>query len=286
MLLRAFAKINLSLQVLGRRDDGYHEVRTVLQTIDWFDEIDIELADRFEFSVQGMPQESNVESNLVVRAVHAFERVSGVAAKVRIRLKKNIPIGAGLGGGSADAAVTFMGLQRLHRRTLDPENVVLELRGLGSDVTFFAVGGLTEGSGRGDEVVPLHDSVDYWLVLVDPGVSIATAEAYSWLTVSDKFNSIEGFRAQCLSDCGAGPWVNDFEFPVFKRYPELAKIKDELMDLGAYRAALSGSGSTVFGQFHTEADAIRAGSALDRRFRVKVTKPLERLEYFQRMMGE
>ena len=286
MLLRAFAKINLNLQILGRRGDGYHEVRTVLQTIDWFDEIDIEHSDGFEFSVQGMPDELNVESNLVVRAVHAFERVSGVTAKVRIRLRKNIPIGAGLGGGSADAAVTFMGLQRLHRRTLDPKNVVRELQGLGSDVTFFAVGGLAEGSGRGDEVVPLHDSVDYWLVLVDPGVSIATAEAYSWLTISDRSNSIEGFRAQCLPDCGTGQWTNDFEVPVFKRYPELAKIKDELVELGAHRAALSGSGSTVFGQFHAEADAIRAGSALDRRFRVKVTKPLERLEYFQRMMGE
>src|SRR5688572_16152894 len=123
MLLRAFAKINLDLRILGRRDDGYHEVRTVLQTIDWHDDILIEPSDRFEFSVHaaarpGSPTLENGETNLVVRAVREYERITGSQVLVRIELKKHIPIGAGLGGGSADAAVTVLGLERVLGRTL------------------------------------------------------------------------------------------------------------------------------------------------------------------------
>jgi 4-diphosphocytidyl-2-C-methyl-D-erythritol kinase len=274
MLLRAFAKINLDLRILGRRDDGYHEVRTILQTIDWYDEIHISRADRFHFSGAGTPED---DTNLVVRAVRAYERVSNAPAPVQIRLVKNIPIGRGLGGGSSDAATTFMGLQRFFKRALDPDEVFQELRNLGSDVPFFTIGGKAEGTGRGDQVGRLDDETNYWLVLVDPGVNIPTTEAYSWLTVPDKSNTIEGFRAHL---------GNDFEAPVFKRYPELAGIKDEILKLGAWRAALSGSGSTIFGQFESEESARQAATALAARFGVKVTKPLPRLEYFQRMVDD
>src|SRR5579872_4313246 len=107
MLLRAFAKINLDLRILGRRPDGYHEVHTIFQTIDWADEIRMDQAEGFEFRTEGMPEDA---TNLVVRAVRAYEELSGVSAKVRIHLKKNVPIGRGLGGGSSDGAATFMGL--------------------------------------------------------------------------------------------------------------------------------------------------------------------------------
>ena len=274
MLLRAFAKINLELRILGRRSDGYHEVQTILQTIDWYDEIHVSRAERFQFSGPGTPED---ETNLVVRAVRAYERLSKSPAPVNIRLVKNIPIGRGLGGGSSDAATTLMGLQRLFKRALDPAEVFEELRQLGSDVPFFTIGGKAEGTGRGDEVGRLDDETDYWLVLIDPRLSISTAEAYSWLTMSDKSNNIEGFRAHS---------GNDFEAPVFKRYPELSEIKHDLLTLGAWRSALSGSGSTVFGQFESEESARRAATALVARFGVKVTKPLPRLEYFQRMVDE
>src|SRR5882672_9983503 len=124
MLLRAFAKINLDLRILGRRDDGYHELRTIFQAIDWWDEIRLEPARGFQFSAPGTPED---ETNLVVRAVRAYERLTGAAAPVRIQVTKNIPIGRGLGGGSSDAAVTLMGLQRLFKRSLDPEQVAREL---------------------------------------------------------------------------------------------------------------------------------------------------------------
>src|ERR1041385_8051045 len=183
MLLRAFAKINLDLRILGRRDDGYHELRTIFQAIDWYDEILLEPARRFEFSAPGTPED---ETNLVVRSVRAYERLAGVTADVRIELKKNIPIGRGLGGGRADAAVVFIGLQRMYKRSLPFDEIPKVLGALGSDVPFFTLGGRASGFGRGNDVYKLEDSADYWLLVVDAGVAIPTAEAYSWLTVPDK----------------------------------------------------------------------------------------------------
>jgi 4-diphosphocytidyl-2-C-methyl-D-erythritol kinase len=283
MLLRAFAKINLDLRVLGRRSDGYHEIKTIFQAVDWCDEISLEPAGRFEFSAPGTPED---ETNLVVRAVRAYERLAGITANVRIHVRKSIPAGRGLGGGSSDAAVTFIGLQRLYKLALPFEQVPEVLRDLGSDVPFFAVGGRAVGYGRGNEVYKLDDDADYWVLLVDPGVMIPTPDAYSWLTVPDKSNSIEGFCGEMSPDCSGDVWTNDFEGPVFNRYPKLAILKEELIDLGAYRAALSGSGSAIFGQFQMVSDAIRAGSALESRFRVKLTKPLPRWEYFQKLVEE
>ena len=283
MLLRAFAKINLDLRILGRRPDGYHELKTIFQAIDWHDEILLEPAATFEFSAPGTPEDG---SNLVVRAVRAYERLAGIEARVRIRVTKNIPVGRGLGGGSADAAVTIIGLQRMFKRALPFEEVPNVLRDLGSDVPFFALGGRAAGYGRGDEVYKLDDAADYWVLLVDPDVAIATKDAYSWLTLPDKSNNIEGFRDDTELDCAGDVWTNDFEGPIFARFPQLAAIKEELLDLGAYRAALSGSGSTVFGQFQMVSEAVRAGSVLGKRFRVKVTKPLPRWEYFQKIVEE
>src|SRR5512138_834244 len=127
MRLRAFAKINLDLRILGRRDDGYHELKTIFQAVDWCDVLELERSDRFEFSAAGAPED---EANLVVRAVRAYERLAGITANVRIRLTKNIPIGRGLGGGSADAAVTFIGLQRLYKLNLPFDQVPQVLRDL------------------------------------------------------------------------------------------------------------------------------------------------------------
>jgi len=283
MQLRAFAKINLSLQVLGKRPDGFHELRTVFQAIDWYDEIQMEPWSNFEFSASEGPQD---ESNLVVRAVRMFESAWGQPVNVRIRLVKNVPAGAGLGGGSADAAVTFLGLSHLYRLELsaDSDGRARMMRSLGSDVFFFMFGGRALGTGRGDQIEMLDDRTDYWLLLVHPGFSIATMDAYSWLTMADKSNNIEGFRAQFAP--GREPAeVNDFEAVVFERHPALQEIKTELLRLGAMRAALSGSGSVVFGRFGSESEAEKAASALRQRFFVKIARPLSRSEYFSRMIG-
>src|SRR2546422_10102496 len=129
MLLRAFAKINLDLRILGRRDDGFNEVKPILQAIDWWDEIRMERSERFEFSASGAPPD---ETNLVVRAVRAYEQMTGAPVSVSIQLRKDIPIGRGLGGGSADAAVTFIGLQRLFQGGITTERCTGARRRLGS----------------------------------------------------------------------------------------------------------------------------------------------------------
>ena len=283
MLLRAFAKINLGLRILGKRDDGFHELRTVFQTIDWCDEISLCPSRRFRFVTSDGP---SGEDNLVVRAVRAFEQVTGRTAKVEIHLDKKIPTGAGLGGGSADAAVTFLGLQKLFEINISMESAQSVLSALGSDVPFFTLGGRALGTGRGNQIETLADESDYWLVMVQPGFSIATAEGYSWLTLSDKTNTIGGFRSEFVSGSEHVEWVNDFEAPVFGRHPLLAEIRNELSSIGAFRAALSGSGSVVFGQFRDEAKAAEAASTLRRRFDVKVVRPLTRAEYVSRIVEE
>ena len=282
MRLQAFAKINLDLRVLGRRDDGYHEIRTILQTIDWTDELHIEPAERFEFVPHGI---EGGEDNLVVKAVRAFEAVTGQPVRARIELFKRIPAGAGLGGGSADAAVTFLGLKRLLGREI-PQQVLLEALGsIGSDVPFFVYGGKALGTGRGEAIAPLDDDVDYALLVVVPPIHIATREAYSWLTMTDKSNIISRFSAQSASGSEDG-LRNDFESVVFPRCPLLRTIRDELLESGAARAALSGTGSAVFGTFGSREDARVAATRLAMLGSVRVTGPLSRVEYLRRMGWE
>jgi 4-diphosphocytidyl-2-C-methyl-D-erythritol kinase len=281
MLLQAFAKVNLDLRVVGRRPDRYHEVRTILQSIDWYDEIRIDAAEAFDFVAHGGPAG---EENLVMRAVRAFERLSGISVSVRIELTKNIPIGSGLGGGSADAAVTLLGLERFYGLSLPRADLYGCLGALGADVPFFAVGGRAAGIGRGDEVFPLEDSGGYSIVVVAPDVSVSTAEAYSWLTVSDRSNTIESFCVQFLPGSGRGELRNDFERAVFRRHPGLAHIKQELMRLGASQAALSGSGAALFGIFETDEQAVNAAAGLSRFGIARATRPLSRSEYLRRIM--
>ena len=282
MQLRAFAKINLDLRVLGKRDDGYHEVRTVLQTIDWADEISIEPAGRFEFVAHGA---GGGADNLVVRAVRAFERLTGEKVSARIELTKHVPMGAGLGGGSADAAVTLLGLQKFYQREI-PEGELLEALGrLGSDVPFFAIGGRALGVGRGNAITAMDDEVGYGVLVVHPGIAISTPEAYSWLTMSDKPSSIRGFCAQSVSGSGEDEPRNDFESVVFARHPLLSDIKSEIQKAGAVRAALSGSGSAIFGIFGSEEQAVEALPRLSHFGTVKATRPLSRPEYLRSLWG-
>ena len=282
MLLRAFAKINLDLKILGRRSDGYHEIRTTLQTIDWYDEIRIEPADTFQFVSLGRPLECVTDaSNLVVRAIREFERATGLSVPAHIELVKNIPAGAGLGGGSADAAVTLMGLQQMYGNILSPTEFLRCLRSLGSDVPFFAVGGRALGTGRGDEVIAQEDEADYWLVVVHPQFHISTVDAYSWLTVSGESNTIKGFHNPSAPGREVDLPGNDFESAVFEHHPVLKDIQSTLLREGARQALLSGSGSALFGRFDRQEDAVNAASQLHRYGTARVTRPLSRLEYLR-----
>ena len=284
---RAFAKLNLELRVRGKRPDGYHEIRTVLQTIDLHDEIHVLPAENFAFNTNRGPAD---DSNLVVRAVRAFERETSIDVRLKLILVKNIPTGAGLGGGSSDAATTLLGLNRGLRANIPGERLHRMLSDLGSDVPFFAVGGCAVAIGRGETLFPLPDEKDSWFVIVNPGLSIPTGEAYSWLTELDEFTTILSFCARFMSREGCTePTVdarfNDFETPLFRRFPELAEIKGKLSASGARFASLTGSGATLFGQFSAESEARKAAETLGQELDVKLARPLRRSDYFRRMIG-
>ncbi len=301
---RAFAKLNEELRVLGRRPDGYHEVRTVLQTIDLADEIRVVPAAGFRFTTTSGPAD---ESNLVVRAVRAFEEATGIEVRLDIHLTKHVPHGAGLGGGSADAAVTLMGLARWYGAPLPGSMIQSLLAGMGSDVPFFALGGAALAIGRGDCLFPLDvgeagREAPRWYVLVHPPLAVSTVDAYSWLdrdttrrtqglTETHEYTTILGFCARFVPHLGArGPGpascLNDFELPLFQRFPELAEIKGRLLAAGAVRAAISGSGATVFGRFDGPVRARAAADVLGRDYDVSVVRSLGRGEYFARVFGK
>ncbi len=287
---RAFAKVNLDLRILGKRRDGYHEIRTVLQTVDLCDRIHVSAADAFEFSTDDGPDD---ESNLVVRAVRAFEAAAATPVRLRLHLEKRIPIGGGLGGGSADAAVTVLGLLRHYRRSIPGERLIGLLGALGSDVPYFAVGGRVLATGRGEVLYPLPEGragASERILLVHPGLRIPTAEAYSSLTRPFESNTILGFCARfapALVSMEPTPdaRLNDFEAALFPRFPEIAEIKRRLRESGARQASLSGSGATVFGEFPGEREARAAAGVLGRDYGISLVRRVSRTGYFRRVFG-
>ncbi|HXJ18476.1 MAG TPA: 4-(cytidine 5'-diphospho)-2-C-methyl-D-erythritol kinase [Candidatus Polarisedimenticolia bacterium] len=260
--LPAFAKINLRLHVLGRRADGYHELRTIFQAISLRDTLELSVGSR-----HGITLETNDKSlpagpeNLVVRAIEAFARETGFRSGIRVRLEKRIPVARGLGGGSSDAAAALIGMLRLTKRRLPLEQLMEIASGLGADVPFFLFGGRALAVSRGDEIYPLPDTPRRTILVVSPhDIAISTKDAYQWvsadLTKRAKPPNIWGFCALCWSRWGTVS--NDFEEPVFRRHPRLGEIRDALLERGAAEAALAGSGSAVFGIFRNPAQARRA----------------------------
>src|SRR5271156_4964389 len=265
--LPAFAKINLCLHVLGRRPDGYHELRTIFQAISLHDTL--ELA---RMSCPGIELETDDPAlpvgpeNLVYRAIDAIACELDFRGGVHARLEKRIPVGRGLGGGSSDAAAALIGMLRLTGKKIPLERLLEIAASLGADVPFFLFGGRALAVNRGDEIYPLDNAPPQTILVVSPrDIGVSTKDAYEWispeLTRLAKPNRICGFCALCWSRQGAGV-SNDFEGPVFHRHPRLGEIRDGLLKRGAAEAALAGSGSAVFGVFRNPAQARRAARAV------------------------
>jgi 4-diphosphocytidyl-2-C-methyl-D-erythritol kinase len=259
--LDAFAKINLGLRVLHRRPDGFHELRTVYQTISLADALDIEFAPSRRTSIE-LICEPEIPGNLVARAARLAMKAMRAGGRVALRLKKRIPMGAGLGGGSSDAAAVLLALPVLAGRRL-PLEVLIRLAGeLGSDVPLFLLGGTALGVGRGSEVYPLPDLPRARGLLVVPPLHVSTAEAYAALgrelTNEAGPNMISSFQS-CIwrnevgvsEDAPLALAGNDFEQAVFRRHPRLRSIKTELQKLGAAPVMLTGSGAALYGMFRT-----------------------------------
>ena len=266
----AFAKVNLRLDVLGKRADGYHEVRNILQTVTLHDTLRFRSArgSGIELRIEGNPQlsEEAVEKNLVYRAVDALRRELRIRPGVEILLQKKVPAGRGLGGGSGDAAAALLGYLQLTRKKLQPMRLLEIASSLGADVPFFLLGGRALGVGKGDEIYPLPDVPKKTLLIVSPkDIHVPTPDAYRWLhapelaslTKSAANHKLFEFCALCWSALG-GPLSNDFENAVFRRHPRLNQIRRVLLQGGASEALLAGSGSAVFGVFPSPAKARRA----------------------------
>ncbi len=263
----ACAKVNLRLEILGKRNDGFHELRTIFQTISLHDELRLRLSRKpgISLSVQGDQSLAGEprQNNLVYRAVEAVRRETKKTPGVEIELWKAIPAGRGLGGGSSDAAAAMLGYLRLTRQQLPLPKLVELAAGLGADVPFFLFGGRALGVNKGDEIYPLPDIAQQALLVISPrNIHVPTPAAYRWLNAPRLTNSaanpkLWGFCALCWSAPGGG-LSNDFESAVFRRHSRLRSIKRELLRRGATEALLAGSGSAVFGVFPSPAKARRA----------------------------
>lgn len=274
-LLRALAKINLDLRVLGKRPDGYHELRTIFQTISLADTIEIAFTPQPKTSIE-LEDPLGIPDNLVVRAAKLVMDAVRVRGKVEIRLTKRIPMGAGLGGGSSDAAAVLLALPVLAGRRLSLPTLSELAAQLGSDVTFFLQGGTAVGIGRGTEVFPMPDIPARAGVLIAPGVHVSTAEAYRRLspnlTTELQQNKIFSFGCQVWAGGVSDGVRNDFEPVVFEQHPRLAALKKRLVRAGASPALMTGSGSALFGLFRTGGEVSRALAGLEREnaFRVSL----------------
>lgn len=260
--LPAFAKINLRLDVLARRPDGYHELRTIFQTISLCDTLELSIVPQAGIFLEtDDPALPTGPENLVYRALDALGREIGFRGGIRARLKKRIPVARGLGGGSSDAAAALIGFLRLTKKKVPLARLIEIGAGLGADVPFFLFGGRALAVNRGDEIYPMPDQPRRSIVVVSPrDIGVSTKEAYQWLSAEltnrAKPPSIWGFCALCWSR--QGTVSNDFEGPVFSRHPRLGEIRAALLERGAAEAALAGSGSAVFGVFRNPAQARRA----------------------------
>ena len=256
--VRACAKINLSLGVGPARHDGYHQVRTVLQAIDLHDTLTF-TARPGPFTIvcaePGIPTDSR---NLIWKAAFELSRITGLPGVegIEVRLQKRIPAEAGLGGGSSDAAATLRALSVLWKLKLDAAALASVARLVGADVPYFLVGGAAFGSGRGDDLLPLADIRPFHVVIAKPSFGVSTPAAYAW------FDEDGGVQAASRA-LAAWPEAllsvrNDLEPPVTRRHPYVAELVARLEEQGADAAAMSGSGSAVFGLFSTPARAAKA----------------------------
>src|SRR5579875_257858 len=287
--VNAFAKVNLRLQVLGKLPDGYHELRTIFQSISLHDTLELRFSSSRGISLELVNSDLPANSeNLDWRALRALKRELQITKGIHARLIKRIPVARGLGGGSSDAAAALVGLQRLARRELPLPRLLEIASSLGADVPFFLFGGRALGVKRGDEIYPLPDLPTRRVVVVSPrAISVNTSDAYSWLsrwlTTQPSTNRIWSFCALCWSRQDKG-LANDFEAVVFRRHPRLNQIKRGLLQVGAAEAALAGSGSAVFGIFRNPAQARRAVRAFPED-QIFIARTLSRKDYRRGMLA-
>jgi 4-diphosphocytidyl-2-C-methyl-D-erythritol kinase len=256
--LPSFAKINWSLRILGKRPDNFHEVRTTLQTISLHDQLDFKLSaePQIAFSCND-PEIPTDNRNLIVRAAQALSDRYKIGKGVQIQLDKSIPLQAGLGGGSSNAAVALLALARLWQIDISANDLLAIAADLGADVPFFLFGGSALATGTGTTLSPLPDAGVHNLIVIAPKVSVSTRDAYASMQAaltSDTGEFILSSSQKAGISTDSLPWLhsdfaNDFESVIFDIHPEIKLVKELLLAAGANAALLTGSGSSVFGVF-------------------------------------
>ena len=265
MLLYPNCKINLGLRIVRKRPDGYHDLETIFVPIyGLHDELEVERiqsTDRFTdriqtdivFSQEGIAVDCSPEDNLIVKCYRAMAAKYPQIGAVSVRFKKNIPFGAGLGGGSSDAAHMALALNELFSLGLSKAQLAEEVRPLGADCPFFIYNTPCYAEGIGDILTPIDlDLKGTRIVLIKPEEGVSTKEAYSGITPKGKGPDVLGALGKLGFLENFDQFTNDFEATVFPHHPIIADIKKHLLDAGAYYASMSGSGSTVFGLFKND----------------------------------
>ena len=288
--LPSFAKINLDLRILGVRPDGYHDLRTAFQSLSLFDTVTVS-ARRGPLAVTcDEPDIPTDQRNLVWKAASLLHRVatgkSSAPRDIAIDLRKRVPSEAGLGGGSSNAAMTLLALNKLWKLDLDLPSLTRIAGRLGADVPYFLVGGTALGLGRGDDIYPLADMPSIHVVILRPGFGVATADAYRWFDEESRRSARE--PAPRAIPPGWPAWSatlrNDLEAPVVRHHPAIGRIRQSLVDAGAAFAAMSGSGSAVFGLFERADAARRTANDLSRPGWLSLhTRTVNRRDYARRV---
>jgi 4-diphosphocytidyl-2-C-methyl-D-erythritol kinase len=291
LILPSFAKINLDLRILGVRADGFHDLKTVFQTLAVHDVMTFTRR-KGPFAIEcDDPRLPTDQRNLVWKAASLLWRTVGkrrgdTPKDVVVGLRKRIPQEAGLGGGSTNAAMALVGLSRMWDLEVDVPTMSRLAAGVGADVPFFLVGGTALGLGRGDDIYPLLDLPRTYVVIVRPQFGVSSVEAYGWYDNEPRRLARDPGR-KSLPDLWP-EWAvslrNDLELAVTRHHPTIGRIKHALLDAGAVFAAMSGSGSAVFGLFDRVDAAKRTAADLSRPgWQVVCTRTLSRTEYAQRL---
>jgi 4-diphosphocytidyl-2-C-methyl-D-erythritol kinase len=257
--IRAPAKVNLYLKVLGRRADGYHEIESIMLPISLYDRLVLEETPSGIRLWCNHPPLQAKGRNLAQAAAEAMLALATPRSGVSIRLYKHIPVAAGLGGGSSDAAAVLNGLVRLWGLDLDREQLLRTGEQLGADVPFFILGRPALARGKGEQLYPISFG-PVWLVVVNPGFGIAAADAYAGLdrglTKKESYTTMQLSLFKQFELAQAAEWLeNDLEAPIVAQYPVIKEIKDSLLTKGALGALMSGSGPSVFGLFDSRQQA-------------------------------
>jgi len=276
MTVSAFAKINVGLRILKKRPDGFHDIETIFHRINICDELRFEESDHISLTCSD-PMLPIDDSNLCIRAATILRQQFNISRGVHITLNKNIPVGAGLGGGSSDAARTLQNLCRVWKLNASSDELKSLALQLGSDVPYFLLPGTAYGTGRGEILEPLTITLPYWIVTVHPAIHISTAWAYSHAKPEQRKDAftLKYIFTQHLTEIGklSKQLNNDFEPIILEHHPEIGRLLDSLRFWGAELAQLSGSGSSVYGLFPKKTDAERYIRKLEGSYKTSLTPP-------------